>query len=149
MSFALCLKALQNILLNDSGLQGYAQKTWRKSISVKPAFRHRQEIKFSELPLILITRPAVTDREAHENIRRAKHRVRLYAGFWQKNPHTAILEQIGFEEAIDKVLVENFDINGTAIVATVKDSVNDEGVYHPTYFTVVDMEIYHQRDLNA
>jgi len=144
MGFADVLKQLQQQLANDSGLQSFAQTAWGKAVTVSLVFRDRTEVRMPDLPLIMITRPQVRRTEL-SSVRDGHHTVRLYCGFHQQNKETACTNMIGFEEAIDNAIDADDTLGGTAIQAVPGDSVNDEGMFHPVYFVVKDLNIHHRQ----
>ena len=144
-SFVDVISIFKSKLENNANLQSFCQTKWGKVPAVKIVFKHRREISFQDMPLILVTRPQVGDRRIVRGGQEARHRLRLYCGFYQDDPEKALTEQIGFEEAVDDAVTLNNPFSGIALEAAVKDSVNDEGSYHPSYFTVMDVEILCQR----
>jgi len=141
MSFVSTLADVVETLQDDPDLQGFAMTKWGKDVTVKRAFKRRIEIKLSELPIILVTRPR---RVATEGLNRRKdytHTVRLYAGFHQTDRVKANDDLIEFEELIDAALIADPSRGGTAIDTELTASENDEGENHPGYFTVLDFEI--------
>ena len=139
--FTAVLKAIQVVLAEDSNLQTFSDEHWQKSITPEIKFKHRREVPFSDLPIIMITRPEIRDRQPVAEGRKAAHTVRLYAGFPQKDPAQAALEAIEFEERIDDALTRDRKMGGLVLDLAVKDSVNDEGKFHPAYFCVMDVDV--------
>lgn len=131
-------------LQNDAALASFCQTEWGKTLSVIKAYRQRQEINLSELPLILITRPAVI-KQFRIGARDGAHTVRLYAGFHQPDKLKALNEFVEFEEKLDDALLSADPNILGAISISPTASQNDEGEFHPVYFTVMDIEINHRR----
>lgn len=146
MSFVSVLNKLETTLKTDADLNAFCQGAWKKPVSVELVFKHRTEISLSDLPLVLITRPALVKRQHMPYAEKAVHQVRMYAGFLQKTAQLAQSQQVGFEEAISNAVTKDGTLGGLALWAGVNDAVNDEGVYHPSYFTVIDIEICFQRE---
>lgn len=145
MGFTEVLDRLKNVLVTNKNLQTLSMIAWKKQVAVKVMFRKRVEIPLSDMPVILITRPAVRDRDHVRDRQTARHTVRLYCGFVQNNHEAATAQQVDFEEAIDDALTKGNPLRDMALETNVTDSVNDEGYFHPTYFTVMDVEILHER----
>lgn len=141
MSFVDTLNNIKTTLENDANLQAFCQEKWGKALTVKKVFKQRTEIHLNEFPLVLITRPT---RRAQEGLTRRKdndHTVRLYAGFNQKDREKAQEETIGFEEAIDNAVIADRTRGGTAADTAFVSSQNDEGLFHPVYFQVIEFDI--------
>lgn len=145
-SFQEALQVLKANLEVNERLQAFSREKWNRELSARIVFRHRQEISVKVLPLIMITRPMILDREKLTNLRRAEHVVRLYAGFYQKDPEKAVLEQVEFEELIDDALMTDPSLGGKVIDTRVDNSINDEGGQHPSYFTLIDLKVKYQRN---
>lgn len=138
MSFSTDLGALRDHLETDATLKAFCLARWGKELTARIRFRQRTEIKMTELPLVLITRPGVDTDPSYGN-REPRHTVRLYAGFHQKDPEKGALDLVDFEDAILDA-IERFeptsdDIDGI----TLSQSRNDEGALAPSYFTVLDL----------
>ena len=88
-SFTDVLDHLKSVLESDANLQSFCQASWGKNLAAQIVFKHRREIGMDQLPLILITRPQVRDRRGVRAQQEARHTVRLYCGFWQKDPARA------------------------------------------------------------
>lgn len=143
-SFTTVIDNLATTLTNNSALAAFCSAEWGKTLTVIKAYRQRQEISLSDLPLILITRPAVI-KQFRIGARDGTHTVRLYAGFYQPDKTRALNEFIGFEEKIDDALLAADPNTIGAITISPLASQNDEGEFHPVYFTVMDAEITHRR----
>lgn len=141
MPFVPTLDNLVETLQDDAELQAYCLAKWGKAATVKRAYKRRIEIKISELPLIIVTRPRRVAREGLARRKDYTHTIRLYAGFHQTDREKANDELIEFEELIDDVLLKDRSRGGTASDTELTASENDEGENHPTYFSVLDYEI--------
>ena len=141
MSFVPTLADVVETLQDDTDLQAFAVTKWGKEITVKRAYKRRIEIKLSELPIILVTRPRRTAREGLARRKDYQHTVRLYAGFHQVDRDKANDELIEFEELIDAALVKDRTRSNTASDTELNAAENDEGENHPSYFSVLDYEI--------
>lgn len=144
-SFTTVIDNLATVLTNNSALQAFCQAKWGKSVTVAKAFRQRTEIGLSDLPIILITRPAVEKPYETIGAKEGRHTVRLYCGFYQDKKNNALQEGVEYEEKIEDTVLTNSTLAGTAVYVKPKNSVNDEGEFHPVYFTVMDVEIFHRR----
>lgn len=143
-SFTAVIDNLATTLTNSAALQAFCQAKWGKSVTVGKAFRQRTEIGLSDLPIILITRPAVT-KLFRIGARDGIHTVRLYAGIHQPDKLKALAEFIELEEKIDDALLApDSNILGAISLSPIA-SQNDEGEFHPVYFTVMEVEISHRR----
>ena len=141
MSFVPVLNNLKTSLEEDTSLQAFCQSAWGKSLTVKKVFKQRVEVLLTELPVILITRPT---RKTEDGLVRRKdneHTVRLYAGFHQPNRETALDNLIYFEEYIDAAVLADPERGGTARSTEFISAQNDEGLFHPVYFTVIELSI--------
>lgn len=139
------LDRVKTLIENDSVLAAFCTEKWGRAPSASVRFRSRREIGFAELPLILITRPQVTNRERVRHGRSGRHTVRLYAGFMQKDPELGAAELVEFEEKIEDALTRDNPFSDLALEAAVGDSINDEGAQPPAYFTVMHLEVLFQR----
>ncbi len=143
-SFADVINSLKEKLETNPTLSQFCADNWGRGITVKTVFKQRTEINTSDLPLILITRPSV-QKAFRIGVRDATHTIRLYCGFFEKDRRKALTNFVGFEEAIDDALLQiNPDEIG-AIEIRPTISINDEGIYHPVYFIVMEVEILHRR----
>jgi hypothetical protein len=141
MSFVDTLNNLKTTLESNANLQAFCQEKWGKALTVKKVFKQRSEVLIGELPIVLITRP---ERRSEEGLVRRKdntHTVRLYAGFHQPDREKALDETIGLEEAIDNAVMADNLLGGTAAGTSFTSSQNDEGLFHPVYFQVIDFDI--------
>ncbi len=146
MSFAPIIAKIKSVLETDPYLKAFCKETWTKELNVRLAFKKRQEIPMKDLPVVLVTSPNVGKREEKASGREAWRRVRLYAGFYQKDMGRGVLEQILFEELIDAALAKDTSLGETALDMRFLDSANDEGIYQPAWFTVIDIEVLYSRE---
>lgn len=144
-SFTTVIDNLATVLTDNSALQDFCQKKWGKPLTVAKVFRQRTEIGLSALPIILITRPAVEKPYETIGAKEGRHTVRLYFGFHQADKNNALQEEIEYEEKIEDAILADSTLTGTAVYVKPKNSANDEGEFHPVYFTVMDIEIFHRR----
>ena len=143
-TFTNIIDNLKTTLTNDVALNAYATAKWGKVVTARTEYRHRPEIQNSELPIILITRPAVK-KEFLINVRETLSTVRLYCGFYETDKDKAQEEIVQFEELIDDAILVDWTRGGYAIMTNPVASENDEGIYHPSYFIVMDIEIRFRR----
>ena len=132
------LKAIKARLENNSALSQFCVDNLGKGLTVTTAFYRRQEIDITKLPIAMITRPDVS-REIKGNRISEEHKVRIYAGFQLKTQDISGELLIQFEELILKALMTKTDHQddiGLAIKPS--NSANDEGMYHPSYFFVLE-----------
>lgn len=146
-SFVDVINNIATTLQQDAALSSFCQSKWGRSLSVKKIFKERTEIGLNDLPSILITRPSTEKsfRILGFNIRDWSNTVRLYCGFHQQDKLKALEELIEFEEKIDDALLFDSTRGGLALRTDPKTSVNDEGIYYPTYFLAMDVEIISRR----
>jgi hypothetical protein len=146
-SFNTALDRLVVLIETDAPLQNFAMAKWQKRFTVKRKFLKRGPIHNTELPLIMITRPDVEKEFLIGGGRQKKNTVRLYVQFLQDDPEKAQSEVVSVEELLDTCLGEtNYrikDANGIPLVKRVSpgDSANDEGLFHPAYLMVMEIEI--------
>lgn len=140
-SFVDTLNSLKSALENDTALQAFCQAKWGKALTVKKVFKQRQELLIAELPVVLITRPIRRTEDGLARKKDNKNTVRLYAGFHQADRDKALDETIGFEEAIETAVLADETLGGTAAATAFDSSQNDEGLFHPVYFTVMEFDI--------
>jgi len=144
MSFTAVTDDIKITLESDAALNAFCTSRWGRSLTVKKAFRQRTEINMSEFPIALITRPEVEKRFLI-GARDATHTVRIYVGFKQTDPEAAQDDLVVLEELIDDALLADHTRGGTAMSTDPQASANDEGLNHPIYFMVMDVEIEHRR----
>jgi hypothetical protein len=144
-SFLDSINLLVTALEINATLAAFAQEKWRKSVTVRKGFKRREEISTTILPVILISRPSIKKSFQIGNGREGANLVRLYAGFFQKDPRKGVEEIIQYEELLDDILSDMNPGEIGAIGIDPEVSTNDEGKYHPSYFTVMDVEITHER----
>jgi hypothetical protein len=144
-SFLDTIKLLVTALETNAALAAFAQEKWKKSVAVKKVFKRRTEIPTNSLPIILITRPSIRKTFQIGNGREGANLVRLYAGFFQPDPRKGLDEMIEYEELLDSILSDMKPGEIGAIGIDPEVSTNDEGKHHPSYFTVMDVEITHER----
>ena len=150
ISFNTALDRLVGLITADTSLQSFALAKWQKRFTVRREFRNRVQVNTSELPLIMLTRPSVTKEFRISGGRDNVNTVRLYILFQQDERAKAQSEIVEVEELIDDCLAANYrikDANGDPLVKNVKpgDSVNDEGMFHPVYGIVMDVDIEQYR----
>lgn len=138
------LKALKNTLETDPALSSFAMHDFYRELSVRLAYRNRDELNVGDLPVIIITRPRVT-KQFRTGVVDGDHTVMMYMVFTQEDREKATEELITFEELVDDAIRSNNTLNGTAINVTPVESVNDEGKNHPIYCIVTELTIQHRR----
>jgi hypothetical protein len=141
-SFNDVLDSIKTTLEGDTALQTFCASNFSAALTVKRVFKRRTGI--SAFPVILITRPEVK-KMFLVGARDGTHTMRLYCGFQQPDREKAQDNIVEFEELIDDALLnpEPAALSAMNIKPTV--SVNDEGMYHPYYFIVMDVEVHHRR----
>ncbi len=108
---------------------------------MKKVFKQRVEVSISELPIVLITRPQRSTEEGLARRKDNEHTVRLYAGFHNTDRETALDNLLYYEEYIDAAVTADPERGGTAASTEFVTSQNDEGLFHPVYFTVIELRI--------
>lgn len=143
-SFADALTAIKAVLETDPAITAYVAVNFPRPLSVKLAYRNREELNVGDLPAVIVTRPRVT-KQFRTGVKDGDHTVMLYLVFHQENQEQGALQLVTFEELIDDAITSNNTLNGTVINATPGESVNDEGKHHPTYCIVSELTIQHRR----
>ncbi len=144
-SFKNVIDKIVKTLHDDASLNAYISAEFIKSLTIKKSFNKRAEVNVSDLPIIFITRPSLEKSFLVNSIRNNKNMVRLYAGFQQQDKRKALDNFIEFEEKIDNALVSVDPETLGAMIIAPKASLNDEGMYHPVYFMVMEVEIQFRR----
>lgn len=139
MSVQPILDALRQGLEGHAQAQAFCRARWNKPLMVRQVYRQRREIKMTDLPLVLMTRPAVTP-DATYGFREPEHTVRLYAGFYQPDAEQGALDLIAFEEMLTSVVV-SLDLGEECLGVTIDQSRNDEGALAPSFFTIIDLSV--------
>lgn len=139
------LKAGNNSLPENTALQNFCVSKWKNELTVIDVFKSRAEINMKELPIIMITRPSVKKSFQTNITRDTNNIVRLYCLFYQTDKTKALAELIEFEELIDDALTTPEPETLGALNINPLESVNDEGIYHPNYAILMDVEIKHRR----
>ena len=141
MSFITKINALKFRLEENQALQDYFAEKFKKTAGVRKEFRNRAEINLSDLPLILITRPSLR-REQAGNVIRKEHSVSLYVGFQHQDRADALEIILELEERIEIAVTTYTSQTGdTPMPVSVEESVNDEGMYHPSYFFMMGLKV--------
>ncbi len=146
-SFSVCMEKLVAQIEADTPLAQFCAGTWGRDLTLKTALKKRHEVHQNKLPVIMITRPSVTGHEYRGGYHKAVHRVRLYAGFYQSDADKAVPEQIRFEELICDAVLGDGAFTDSASSVSIGMSANDEGIGHPSYFTVIDFDVAYDREL--
>ncbi|MFA5354213.1 MAG: hypothetical protein WC291_08280 [Thermodesulfovibrionales bacterium] len=144
MSFTTVLSNLATTLQNNAALASFCTTKWGKALTVKRVYHKRTEINISDLPILLITRPMM-DKKFYIGARDGHHTVRLYLGFRQEDREKAQAELVEAEELVDDAMMAVIPSSLGALNLVPQGSQNDEGEYHPVYFTVMDVMIHHRR----
>lgn len=128
----------------EDALETFSSTTWGKTVAVRRVFKHRVEVALTDLPIIMITVPSVEGATWRPAERDYRPTMRLYCGFHQTDPEVAQSQLVLFDEAIEDTLLSLKEANnlpaGTEDIDP-KNSVTDEGYFHPVYFFVKDVEI--------
>jgi hypothetical protein len=141
MSFVDALARIVDILLADAALTDFITQNFDRPLSVRIAYKNREEINTSELPITLITRPEKTG-EAEDTVNGFyQHIVLFYIGFHCDDHEQGQLLLIKFEEFIEAALMKNMDLGGLVTAITPGPSRNDQGMNHPEYFIVKAMTV--------
>ncbi len=140
MGFGPILQQIKTALETDAGLLSFVAAKWKKQLTVKITWRNRESIAASDLPLIMITRPSV-DRGRNYGKVTGKHRVRIYAGFYQPQKDLRQLELLEFEEQILAALENSTGLAALIDGMSPADGANDEGALGDLCFTVQEIEI--------
>jgi hypothetical protein len=134
-------------LLADTALLAWIAATFPgKTLKVIKAYKRRQEINVTDLPLIMITAPKKRRVDGPIGHRRYESDVLTYAIFhFDGDRATApdLTEQ--FESLVEDALLRDLRRGGNADDTEFEDSANDEGISHPTYISVLQFKILTQR----
>jgi hypothetical protein len=140
MAFSDVMANLVSTLQTDPELTAFCLASFRKPLTVKRGYKKRHEIGLDELPIIRITHPQDSpDITSGNNI--VMHTVRLYCGFGQDDCELAVDQSTGFDELIRAALLKDRRRGRTAQTTIPGAAVNDEGSLHPSYFTIMDLQI--------
>lgn len=141
MSFIDNINALKVRLENNAALNAYAVNNYGKVFKVMKVYKNRVEIQLSDLPIIMITRPSV--RRTPGNLSSRKdHSVSLYAGFRQEDRETSLEQFIELDELLEAAVIAKTALFGDVPMSVeVNDSLNDEGMYHPSYFLAMNLTV--------
>jgi hypothetical protein len=144
------LNDLKTTLEGNAALLSFCNSRFTKNHTVKRVFKKRTEIALDELPIILITRPTVKPGEWRPSERDYTHTVPLYCGFQCDDRELGQELLIEFEEILDAAVLVYKEPNRLPQGITdidPRDTINDEGYFHPVYFFVKDVEISETRQL--
>jgi hypothetical protein len=117
-------------------LKTFCREKWNKTLVVKKMFKFRTEIKLEDLPLIFVTRPNKKSGSSE-----ATHTARLYCGFHQPDREVSQDEMIEFEELIEEAVIIDKERNKLALYTEPKQTITDEGYFHPVYFCIKEINI--------
>ena len=145
MGFFDALSALKQLLATDPALSSFVADNFPRPLSVKLAYKNREELNVGDLPAIIITRPRVSKQINTNGVLDSDNTVMLYLVFHQDNHEKGQELLIAFDELLDDAISANPTLNGTATDAIPMESVNDEGKFHPTYCIVSELKIRHRR----
>lgn len=147
MSFKAVTDNIKTTLAADTALAAWIATTFPgKTLTVKKAFKKRQEINPADLPLIMITVPKRRNTEGTIGTRRYESDVLIYAGFhFDGDPETAPGMVEEFESLIEDALLKDLRRGKTAVDTDFEESANDEGASHPDYFSVLQFKITSER----
>lgn len=138
------LEKIVTLLSNDSALESFCRSKWKKPLTVEKSFKARTEVHISKLPIIIITRPTVK-KSFLTGARDGAHISRFLCGFPQAHPAKILDEFIQFEEIIDDTLLSVHPETLGFKEINPLSSVNDEGIYKPSCFMVMEVELQHRR----
>jgi len=146
-SFTEVTDAIASALKDDAGLTELCTARWRRAQTVRKSLKLREEVSLTELPIIMITVPAMEVTRYPGGDFDRQYTIRLYCGFQQKAREKAVDELIEYEEKIEQAL-----LNSAALKALVTDlitasSANDEGFNHPAYFLVKEFQVVVERQI--
>jgi hypothetical protein len=142
MSFVPTIKDLEAALKADADLAAFIAANFPgKSLTVKRVFRDREEIKTSDLPLLMLTRPSRSVEYALNDIDDDNHQVRGYFLFHESDRTIAQDLVIEGEEAIVDAAIKDPERSGLASDTAFLRSANDEGKFHPVYGVMIDLQI--------
>jgi len=145
-SFLTSLDGLANALKNDTALSAFCSTNFAgRSLSIEKTFKKRVQISSNDLPTIILTRPSIVKSFLNNNVLHSVHTVLLYAGFYQKDYRHALDLFVKFEESIEDALWRITPESLGVMSIVPKNSLNDEGLYHPIYFLTMEVEIQHRR----
>ncbi len=141
MSISEKINALKIRIENNKPLQDYCALHFRKQLKVVNVFKTKKQITLDELPIVMITRPRVS-REPFGNASKKEHSVYLYLGFQQTDIEKALDNSIEIEDLLEAAISSKTSIQGDAgMYVSPADSSNDEGMFHPTYFMLMEVII--------
>lgn len=142
MGFSAVTDNIKSTLDTDTTLKAWITSTFPgKTLKVIKAFHNRQEINVSDLPVVMITRPSRKGVDGPIGGLRRESSVLLYLGFYKESKDGAQDIQVAFEEQVEAALYKDRRRGGTAERTDYEESENDNGAYHPHYFTVMQFKI--------
>lgn len=139
------LDRTKSLLESDADLSAFCQAKWGQALTAEIGYRARREIAFSELPLALITRPQISDRQRVRAGREGRHTIRIYAGFKNTDKTAGTRELVEFEEKIEDALTRHTPFSDLCLEAEVAESVNDEGAISPAFFLAMNLSVLFRR----
>lgn len=131
---------IKTVLLADATLNAWISATFPgKTLKVRKAFKRRQEVNTSELPLIMITVPGRRYKSESIGSRQFENTITVYAGICHNGDRELapdLVEQ--FETMIEAVIMRDVSRGGYALNTHFVESSNDEGAFHPNYFSALE-----------
>lgn len=135
---------IKTVLLSDATLNAWISSTFPgKKLKVLKAFKRRQEVNTSELPLVMITVPGRRYKSESIGSRQFENTITVYAGICHNGDRELapdLVEQ--FEALIEQAVMRDVSQGGYALDTHFAESSNDEGAFHPNYFSAIEFSIF-------
>lgn len=135
---------IKTVLAQDATLNAWIASTFPgKTLKVRKAFKRRQEVNAADLPLIMITVPTRRHKSETAGSRIFEHTVTVYAGLCHNGDRELspdLVEQ--FEALVEKAIMRDATRDGYALNTHFSESSNDEGAFHPNYFSALEFLVF-------
>jgi hypothetical protein len=155
LAFNDALNSIAATLAADPGIAAFCSSTFNgNSLTVERVFQDATEISLSQLPIMLMTRPHVTEGRYWNMVGEFTHLVRLYVLFHEPVIANVQDELVEFDELVEAAIVtyRNAGVFPDGVLDIRPGaSTNDEGKKNAdnNYAFVKEIEIDERRDLTV
>jgi len=135
---------IKTVLAQDAALNAWIATTFPgKTLKVRKVFKRRQEVNTSDLPLIMITVPARRHKTETAGSRIFENTVTVYAGLCHNGDRELAPDLVDqFESLIEAAVLRDVTRGGYALNTHFAESSNDEGAFHPNYFSALEFLVF-------
>ena len=135
---------IKTVLAQDAALNAWIATTFPgKTLKVRKAFKRRQEVNTSELPLIMITVPARRHKTETAGSRIFENTVTVYTGLCHNGDRELAPDLVDhFEGLVEAAVLRDPTRGGYALNTHYAESSNDEGAFHPNYFSALEFLVF-------